>query len=102
MDLLFWRGLLFDALDESLIPFWRTFLTVNQMENSLDYRAAGVDIDAGNALVERIKPIALRTRIPGVMGGLGQRSSSGSRRKVGSRRLRCSRPLIVVSAWWFA
>jgi len=71
MDLLFWRGLLFDALDESLIPFWRTFLTVNQMENSLDYRAAGVDIDAGNALVERIKPIALRTRIPGVMSGLG-------------------------------
>ena len=46
-------------------------MTVNQMDKSLDYRAAGVDIDAGNALVERIKPIASRTRIPGVMGGLG-------------------------------
>lgn len=37
----------------------------------LDYRSAGVDIDAGNALVERIKPIAARTRIPGVLAGLG-------------------------------
>ena len=38
---------------------------------SLDYRSAGVDIDAGNALVERIKPVAARTRIPGVLAGLG-------------------------------
>jgi phosphoribosylformylglycinamidine cyclo-ligase len=37
----------------------------------LSYRSAGVDIDAGNALVERIKPIAARTRIPGVLAGLG-------------------------------
>lgn len=37
----------------------------------LTYKSAGVDIDAGNALVERIKPIAARTRIPGVMAGLG-------------------------------
>ena len=37
----------------------------------LTYRAAGVDIDAGNALVERIKPLAARTARPGVMGGLG-------------------------------
>lgn len=37
----------------------------------LDYKAAGVDIDAGNTLVERIKPLAERTRIPGVMAGLG-------------------------------
>ena len=37
----------------------------------LDYRDAGVDIDAGNALVERIKPLAARTRRPGVLGGLG-------------------------------
>lgn len=35
------------------------------------YREAGVDIDAGNALVERIKPHAKATRIPGVVGGLG-------------------------------
>ena len=38
---------------------------------SLDYRKAGVDIEAGNALVERIKPIAAKTRIPGVLAGLG-------------------------------
>lgn len=38
---------------------------------SLSYRDAGVDIDAGNALVQRIKPIARRTARPGVLGGLG-------------------------------
>ncbi|HEU4813866.1 MAG TPA: phosphoribosylformylglycinamidine cyclo-ligase [Xanthomonadaceae bacterium] len=37
----------------------------------LTYREAGVDIDAGAALVERIKPLAKRTARPGVMGGLG-------------------------------
>lgn len=42
-----------------------------QTPESLTYKSAGVDIDAGNALVERIKPIAARTRIPGVMAGLG-------------------------------
>lgn len=39
--------------------------------NTLTYRDAGVDIDAGNALVERIKPAAASTRRPGVLGGLG-------------------------------
>ncbi len=38
---------------------------------SLSYRDAGVDIDAGNALVERIKPLAAATRRPGVLAGLG-------------------------------
>ena len=38
---------------------------------SLSYRDAGVDIDAGNLLVERIKPLAAKTRIPGVLAGLG-------------------------------
>ncbi|MGX2040988.1 phosphoribosylformylglycinamidine cyclo-ligase [Methylocaldum sp. MU1018] len=38
---------------------------------SLDYKSAGVDIEAGNTLVERIKPVAARTRIPGVLAGLG-------------------------------
>jgi|TARA_R110002096_G_scaffold379_4_gene2299 phosphoribosylformylglycinamidine cyclo-ligase len=38
---------------------------------SLSYKAAGVDIDAGAQLVERIKPIAKRTKRPGVMSGLG-------------------------------
>ncbi|MGD8378508.1 MAG: phosphoribosylformylglycinamidine cyclo-ligase [Gammaproteobacteria bacterium] len=37
----------------------------------LTYRDAGVDIDAGEALVDRIKEAAARTRRPGVMGGLG-------------------------------
>jgi phosphoribosylformylglycinamidine cyclo-ligase len=40
-------------------------------ESGLTYKSAGVDIDAGNALVERIKPIAARTRTTGVMAGLG-------------------------------
>lgn len=38
---------------------------------SLSYRDAGVDIDAGERLVERIKPHARRTLRPEVMGGLG-------------------------------
>lgn len=37
----------------------------------LTYAAAGVDIDAGNALVERIKPAAAATKRAGVMSGLG-------------------------------
>ena len=37
----------------------------------LTYAAAGVDIDAGNALVERIKPAARRTERAGTMSGLG-------------------------------
>ena len=40
-------------------------------KNGLTYADAGVDIDAGNALVERIKPAAARTRRPGTMAGLG-------------------------------
>ncbi|HEY9148785.1 MAG TPA: phosphoribosylformylglycinamidine cyclo-ligase, partial [Gammaproteobacteria bacterium] len=39
--------------------------------NGLSYRDAGVDIDAGNSLVERIKPHAKRTLRPEVLGGLG-------------------------------
>ena len=38
---------------------------------SLTYKDAGVDIDAGNALVERIKPLVARTRRPEVLAGLG-------------------------------
>jgi phosphoribosylformylglycinamidine cyclo-ligase len=40
-------------------------------QNGLTYADAGVDIDAGNALVERIKPAAKRTARAGVMSGLG-------------------------------
>jgi phosphoribosylformylglycinamidine cyclo-ligase len=37
----------------------------------LTYKDAGVDIDAGNALVDRIKPLVARTRRPEVLAGLG-------------------------------
>ena len=40
-------------------------------QTGLTYAEAGVDIDAGNALVERIKPAAKRTARSGVMSGLG-------------------------------
>ena len=39
--------------------------------NGITYRDAGVDIEAGDALVERIKPLARATHRPGVMGALG-------------------------------
>ena len=41
------------------------------MTQSLSYRDAGVDIDAGDQLVENIKPFAKRTLRPEVLGGLG-------------------------------
>ncbi len=39
--------------------------------NTLSYRQSGVDIDAGNSLVERIKPAAASTARTGAIGGLG-------------------------------
>jgi len=39
--------------------------------HSMTYRSAGVDIDAGDALVERIKPLARATARAGVLGGIG-------------------------------
>ena len=39
--------------------------------SSLTYRDAGVDIEAGDNLVERIKPLARKTMRPEVMGGIG-------------------------------
>ncbi|MGM0517790.1 MAG: phosphoribosylformylglycinamidine cyclo-ligase [Pseudomonadota bacterium] len=44
---------------------------MTQENTPLTYRDAGVDIDAGNSLVERIKPAVKRTQRPEVMGGLG-------------------------------
>jgi phosphoribosylformylglycinamidine cyclo-ligase len=41
------------------------------MTTPLTYAAAGVSIDAGDELVRRIKPLAERTRIPGVLAGIG-------------------------------
>ncbi len=40
-------------------------------KTTLSYKDAGVDIDAGNALVDRIKGVVKETRRPEVMGGLG-------------------------------
>ena len=40
-------------------------------DKSLTYKDAGVDIDAGNALVERIKPLVKTTRRQGVLGDIG-------------------------------
>jgi len=44
---------------------------MSKQKPSLTYRDAGVDIDAGNELVNRIKDTAARTRRPEVLGGLG-------------------------------
>ena len=41
------------------------------MKKPTTYRDAGVDIDAGNELVERIKPLVESTRRDGVLGGIG-------------------------------
>ena len=44
---------------------------MTEKTQSLSYKNAGVDIDAGNALIEKIKGAAKRTRRPEVMAGLG-------------------------------
>ncbi|MGB3148640.1 MAG: phosphoribosylformylglycinamidine cyclo-ligase, partial [Paracoccaceae bacterium] len=44
---------------------------MNERKSGLTYADAGVDIDAGNRLVDRIKPAAKRTARPGTMSGLG-------------------------------
>ncbi|AGT09156.1 phosphoribosylformylglycinamidine cyclo-ligase [Paracoccus aminophilus] len=44
---------------------------MSEVKTGMSYAEAGVDIDAGNALVERIKPAAAATRRTGVMEGLG-------------------------------
>ena len=44
---------------------------MSEQKQSLSYKDAGVDIDAGNALVEKIKGAVKRTTRPEVMGGLG-------------------------------
>ena len=39
--------------------------------SQISYKDAGVDIDAGNSFVENIKPLVKKTKIPGVLGGIG-------------------------------
>ena len=46
-------------------------MSTGSENSSLSYKDAGVDIDAGNALVDRIKGVAKSTTRPEVMGGLG-------------------------------
>ena len=51
------------------MPYLHTAMT--QSSTPLSYKAAGVDIDAGDALVERIKPLAKKTMREGVLAGIG-------------------------------
>jgi phosphoribosylformylglycinamidine cyclo-ligase len=65
-----------DFVTKSVSAFYFTAsaakYTMSQTTNvSLSYRDAGVDIDAGDALVEAIKPYAKRTMREGVLAGLG-------------------------------
>ena len=46
-------------------------MTDSSTPTPLSYKAAGVDIDAGDALVERIKPLAKKTMREGVLAGIG-------------------------------
>lgn len=46
-------------------------MTTATQTPALSYKDAGVDIDAGDALVERIKPMARKTMREGVMAGIG-------------------------------
>jgi len=46
-------------------------MTDDTLSDALAYRDAGVDIEAGNRLVDVIKPFVRRTHRPGVIGGIG-------------------------------
>ena len=47
-------------------------MSIHESDNPpLDYRSSGVDIDAGNELVRRIRPVVRQTHGPGVLGGIG-------------------------------
>ena len=61
-------------VDPNVLPQVHTVSEValnSSIQNGLTYAAAGVDIAAGDALVDAIKPLAKSTNRPGVMGGLG-------------------------------
>ena len=49
------------------VPPHLIFLGIYPAMTQLSYAAAGVDIDAGDELVDRIKPLAKKTLIPGVL-----------------------------------
>ena len=65
-----WPASLLRARAETATPA-RNNRGYQMTKPGLSYADAGVSIDAGNALVERIKPAAKRTARPGVMAGLG-------------------------------
>ena len=52
-------------------PGWPNSSDVSTADEPLTYAAAGVDIDAGNQLVDRLKKVTAATRRPEVMGGIG-------------------------------
>jgi phosphoribosylformylglycinamidine cyclo-ligase len=56
---------------QAVLNVWSIFMADPRSETRLSYRDAGVDIDAGQRLVERIKPYAKRTFRPGVLTELG-------------------------------
>ena len=60
-----------NALTRAQQGFRRKAARMTTSSKGMTYADAGVDIDAGNALVDRIKPAAKRTNRPGVMSGLG-------------------------------
>jgi phosphoribosylformylglycinamidine cyclo-ligase len=53
------------------IPYPTVFFMTNPSCTPLTYRDAGVDIEAGDALVDRLKPLAALTRRPGVLASIG-------------------------------
>ena len=65
-------------------PAWRAYqhqstpsMSSSAPSTPISYKDAGVDIDAGDALVERIKPLAKKTMREGVMAGIGQVQAAG-------------------------
>src|SRR4029077_8156765 len=75
-------------------PDWETgFLKADKSSPTTGYRDAGVDIDAGNETVRRIKSIARSTFTPGVLSELG---SFGGLFRLNTDRYR--EPVLVSSA----
>ena len=64
----------------------------------LSYDAAGVSIDNGDELVERIKPFAKRTLIPGVLGSIGGKASAHFSKSARNTRNPSSCPALTASA----
>src|SRR5690606_1934837 len=60
-----------DSVQHAILTYPTAFLMTTKNSASLTYRDAGVDIDAGEALVDRIKPLAAKTMRAGVMAGIG-------------------------------